>query len=329
MIERPDNQNFIEKYAPPKGRIIRAYRPFWLPASNFYILAAAVAVAVFFLAWAILNEGEEQMPLVSAGLVASMILAGSVILREVILRSARYRLLLAQSRLDRNIKTAERQSGVVKKTDKLTIDKNGEILREIERKSLAAQMGGKFSENHWRVFELCHEYLHRSEKELEFANAGSPRIAVLRKSRDKVSDLHKYHLLAWSEMESRDFMQAAKSSATISKKLENAAKALTVLDSALEFYPGEQELIESAAAVKEFISTVRVSHWIEQAERFAFKADYKRAVNHYRDALFYLARENVKSEERDAVAGKINLEIEKIRKIANETDTHKNLSSKE
>ncbi|MGI8469217.1 MAG: hypothetical protein ACR2N3_12275 [Pyrinomonadaceae bacterium] len=325
MIERPDNQNFIERYSPRKGRITNTYRPFWLPASNFYILAAAVAVAVFFLAWAILNEGEEEMPLISAGLVASMILAGSVILREVILRSARYRLLVAQARLDRNINTVRRQSHNIPTTAKLTIDKNNEILREIERKSLAAQNTGKFPESHWQVFELCHEYLHRSERELEIAGNGSPRVAVLRKSREKARGLHKYHLLAWSSLESRALVQEAKAGATISKKLENAAKALTVLDSALEFYPNERELLESTKAIREFISTVKVSHWIEQAERFAFKGNYKRAISHYRDALFYLARENVKSEERDSIAAKINLEIEKIRKLMNEDDISQNL----
>lgn len=318
MIGRPHNQNFIEKFPPKKRRVSNTYRPFWLPASNFYILAAAFAVAVFFLAWAILNAGREEMPLVSAGLLASMILAGAVVLREVILRSARYRLLLAQERLDSNIRAVQRKNGSPLKSEKLTLDQNSKILSEIEKKSNAASNLGRLPEHHWQVFELCHEYLRRSEREIELIGSGSPRVAVLRQTREKVQNLHKYHLLAWSSLESRALIQEAKLCATISKKLENAIKALTILDSAIEFYPAEKELSDSVAAVKEFMATVKVSHWIEQAERSAFKGNYKRALNHYRDALFYLARENIKDSERQLIAEKINLEIEKIRLITNE-----------
>ena len=102
--------------------------------------------------------------------------------------------------------------------------------------------------------------------------------------------------------------------------MDNAQRALAVLDSAIEFYPNEKLLIDSILVVKDFIVSTRVSHWIEQAERCAFKGNYKRALNHYRDALFYLARENVRDAERNLIAEKINLEIEKIRKLSNEKD---------
>lgn len=320
LIERTTNRNFIAKKLPKKKWLADTSRPFWLPASNFYVLAAAVAVAVFFIGWAILSEGAEEKPLISAGLLASIILAGAVVLREVILRSARYRLLLAQERLDYNIKTVQKQNPNLLKTDKLTLEKNREILQHIEKKSRAAESVGKLPEHHWQVFELCHDYLNRTERELEFAGIGSPRVAALRHSREKIQNLYRHHLLSWSSLESRAFIQEAKVCATISKKLENANKALNIIDSAIEFYPENQELLASAAAIKEFIATVKVSHWIEQAERFAFKGNYKRAVSHYRDALFYLARENVRNDEREIIAEKINLEIEKIRKLSSERE---------
>ena len=69
------------------------------------------------------------------------------------------------------------------------------------------------------------------------------------------------------------------------------------------------------SAIKTFIASIKVSHWIEQAERAAFKGSYKRAVSLYRDALFFLAREDVNAAEREAVAEKINLEIEKLREL--------------
>jgi hypothetical protein len=195
------------------------------------------------------------------------------------------------------------------------LEKNAVILKEIVQKSEAANVLGKFSEAHWEVFELCDEYLHRNEKELETIRAGSPRLAVLTRGRDKVRQFHKFHLLAWSSGESRSLMQEAKAASAISDKLEIAARALNILETALRFYPIEGQLIESEVAVKEFITTVKVSHWIEQAEKAAFKANYKRAIHHYRDALFYLARENVRTRERELMAEQINAEIEKIKKL--------------
>ena len=245
-----------------------------------------------------------------------MTLAGAVVLREVVLRSARYKLLQAQERIDHNINTVKKQHPDFHISAKLTLDENNRILRQIEKQSKAAKASSNIPESHWQVFELCHEYLDRAAREIEFAKIGSARIAVLRQSRDKIENLHKSHLLAWSSLESRVLLKEAKTCVTISRKLENANKALNVLDSALEFYPGDANLLESAAAVKEFIATVKVSYWIEQAERCAFKENYKRAISHYQDALFYLARENAKSERQDSIAEKISDEIEKMKKLA-------------
>lgn len=313
MIERSNNRAMVGKHSPIK-RLPNRNRPFWLPVANFYILAVAAAVAVFFVTWAILNAGEEEMPLLSAGLLASAILAGAVVLREFIIRRARYRLLLAQERIDRNIKIVQQRNNL-KSPVKLTIEENNRILKSIEEKSHAADNAGKVADSHWQVFKLCHDYLHRNEKELDSVNFGSPRIGILRESRKRVQHLHKYHLLKWSSLETQTLIQEAKIGGTVAVKLENANRALTVLDSAMEYYPNDIELLESVAAIKNYSATIKVSHWIEQAERAAFKQNYKRALSHYRDALFYLARENVKAEEKDSVAEKINVEIEKLRKL--------------
>jgi hypothetical protein len=83
------------------------------------------------------------------------------------------------------------------------------------------------------------------------------------------------------------------------EKMNTAQEALTVLSSALQFYPNETRLIESETVLKDFIASIKVSHWIEQAERAAFKGNSKRAMSLYRDALFFLDREDVRAEERD------------------------------
>ena len=288
-------------------------RPFWLPAPAYYFLTLGVALAVFFLVWGALHEGED-MPWVAAGLASALTIVTAAILREVFLRESQKRFLEAQKRLDynlRGISVAHRHN-----PNKLTLEKNAYLIREIEKKSEAAKVLGKLSEAHFDVFEICNAYLERTERELETIAVGSPRLAAIRRGREKVARLHKQHLLSWAAIESKTLTQESRLHVTISEKLETAQRALAVLEVALQYYPTEEQLQESAEAVRDFIASIKVSHWIEQAERAAFKGDNKRAISHYRDALFYLGRENIRSSERELIAEKINGEIEKLREMS-------------
>ena len=63
--------------------------------------------------------------------------------------------------------------------------------------------------------------------------------------------------------------------------------------------------------------SIRVSDLVEKAERSAFKGDVREAVSLYRDALFYLGRDNVQTDDRQQAANHINAEIDKIRLLEN------------
>ena len=84
------------------------------------------------------------------------------------------------------------------------------------------------------------------------------------------------------------------------------------IDHSLTAYPTERDLNESRIAIEEFIVSVKVAHWVELAERSAFKGHYRRAIDRYRDALYYLNHEAVKPEVRTAGAAKIEREIESL-----------------
>ncbi|MEO6588860.1 MAG: hypothetical protein ABIP06_05980 [Pyrinomonadaceae bacterium] len=304
------------------------HRPFWLPASNYYILAVAASFAFFFLIWGILHEGDEDMPWIPAGIGSSVILGSAVFLREVILKKARNKYLLAQKQLDFNLNKIPLSSGARKNENKFTIEKNARIIKDIQQKSAAARLLGKLPDAHWEVFEGCNEYLSINKRELETVGVGSPRLAALIRGKETVAQLHKFHLLAWAEIESKLLTQEAKNQAKFSEKLKDAQKALSVLQSALQFYPNETQLIDSEDAIQEFVASIKISHSIEQAERAKFKENYKRAISLYRDALFSLARENLKSAQRELLAEKINSEIEKIRQLENTITDSKNTSNK-
>ena len=92
---------------------------------------------------------------------------------------------------------------------------------------------------------------------------------------------------------------------------------MTVIDSALNSYPQEQDLLESREVLLEMIVSINVSGWIERAERAAFKGDNLKAKSLYRDALFYLGRDNIDSSWRDEIAIRIDKAIGDIDLIEN------------
>ena len=325
MTERPNRTNQIRRFPPSiKNNPAKTGRPFWLPASNYYVLAVAVAIALFFLIWGIMHDGDDA-PWITAGVGASVILISAVFLREFVLRKARNRYLLVQQRLDYTLDNVRLHTKSPVADKKLTLEKNAEIIKQIQKKSDAAKVLMKLADGHQEVFEMCGEYLEINRRELENVGAGSPRLAGLRRGRQIVGDIHRFHLMTWAEIETRNLTQDAKNRVTIAEKTETAQKALNVIQTALQYYPNEQRLIESEDAIIEFVTSIRVSHFVEQAERSAFKGNYKRAVSHYKDALFVLARENKPNRETDLLAEQINTKIQKILEISAEK---KSLGSK-
>jgi hypothetical protein len=69
-------------------------------------------------------------------------------------------------------------------------------------------------------------------------------------------------------------------------------------------------LRRSGTAVREFMTSSRVAHWVELAQRATFKGRYRRAIDCYRDALFYLTRAGA---EHQVAADQITREIELLR----------------
>ena len=309
MSDRRDVQYPERRSSVPNNR---GRRSFWLPASNYYVLAVAIAAAFFFLMWGILNDSGEATPWITAGISSSMLLCGAVVLREIILRRARNRFLRQQRRMDDRGFGAYSQSGDSRNQNKLTLEKNAAILKEIKQKSEAANVLNKLSAGHREVFELCGEYLTLNDVELKTISANSPRFEPLLRGRAKAAEYHRFHMLRWAEIESRALTGEAKTRVNVEEKVEAAQHALGVIESALGAYPAERTLLASHELLTEMIVSIKVSHWVEEAERNAFRGDYKAARNLYMDALFYLGRDNVQTEEREQAAMLISTEIDKL-----------------
>lgn len=313
-LKRKSESYQLQRF-PPNRTVKIKYKqrnPFWLPPSSYYILAAAVTIASFFFVWWILREGGEETPWIPAGFGASIVLGSAVFLREFVMRNARRKYLSAEKRLENNLNKAVNLSSAGQNTTKLSVQQNAAIIEEIKNKSEAARVLDRLPAGHWEVFELCNDYLRRNRNELKNVGVGSPRLAAFRRGEEIIKQIHKQHLLAWAEIESKSYTQKAKNQLNIADKLESAQNAMIILETALEFYPKELRLIESVQAISEFTASMRISHRIEQAEKAVFKGDYGKALDLYRDALFFLGKETLKTGERILIEEQINSEIKKL-----------------
>ena len=270
---------------------------------------------MFFLLWGILHDGGEETPWITAGIGSSIFVVGAVVLREVILRRARYRHIAVEKQFNRQLEDVYSRVADTRRSEKLTVEKNERILAEIRQKSDAAKVLHKFADAHRDVFEMCGEYLSINEREMRSIGIGSPRLLALRKGKVSASRHHRFHLLQWAKIETQNLTFEVSNRTKIAEKVSAAQTAINVIESALEHYPNETTLIESHELLREMLMSIRVSDFVEKAERSVFKGNYKQAKNLYRDALFFLGRDNIRTDQRDSAAEHINSELDRIRQI--------------
>lgn len=278
-----------------------------MPSSVGYLMAAFVAaIALFFGLWWTLVSGGDEAPWIPAGLAASVVLLVALSAREVVMRRAWTRYLL-----DQGSEPAARTSGEHKRP---AVKSHSSSLlstawRNIQKQSQEADSSPN-PEPHFEVFHMCQDYLTSAEDALRSNTLSSDKRNSIRAAQDRVRGLQKHHLLTWARDSSRSLTFEAQQRARTSERIEAANRALHCLESALQFYPNETDLQESSVAIHEFIASVKVAHWVELAERSAFKGHYRRAIDRYKDALFYVSRGAMKEDIRAASMERIGREIE-------------------
>ena len=289
---------------PPRGR---------MPSSTGYLtVAIIIAVGLFFGLWWILFRGGDEAPWLPAGLAASVVLLVALSAREVVMRRAWTRYLLENGINHKTTSSRSRESSRSQKRG-FSASVHSAALRAIQKQSTAADAAGSTPEAHLDVAQMCHDYLSRTDEAIRSGSFGSEKGIAIRAGQERVRALHRHHLMTWARGQSRALLHEAQQRARTFDKIETATRAMDCIDSALRVYPDELELNESKVAISEFISSVKVAHWVELAERSAFKGHYRRAIDRYRDALFYLTQGTVKDEVRIAGTEKIEGEIEKLK----------------
>ena len=270
------------------------------------IAAAAAAGALFFLLWWVFQE--EENPWIPAGFAASVVLLIAALARLMVARRDRARLREhnSVSREPYNSSSDRLASGTMHSTSL-----HAAALRSLQKYSAEADAKDS-ADVHRELYDLCAEYLAGAEKALQSPRTQADGRVALRAGQERVRELQKHHLLTWARVSARTLTHEAQQRVRLYEKVETANRALNCIETALKVYPDEEELNGSARAVREFISSSRVAHWVELAERAAFKGYLQRAIDCYRDALFYLSRDRP-GPAGEAAAEKITREIEMLR----------------
>jgi tetratricopeptide (TPR) repeat protein len=283
-----------------------------MPSTAGYLfVAASIAIALFFALWWMLVSGGDEAPWVPAGLAASVVLLVAFSAREVVMRRAWTRYLLEQDKHEHSGRESSSKSSSSK--DLRSTAHHAAALRTLQKQSAEVESAGGPADSHLELFHLGQDYLANSDEALRLSGLSAESRLAIRAGQEKVRILQKHHMLTWARDASRALTHEAQQRGRLSDKIETANRAEDCLDTALKVYPNEVELEASKLAIREFVASVKVAHWVELAERSAFKGHYRRAIERYKDALFYLSRGSVKEEVRAAGAERIVREIELLR----------------
>ncbi len=274
--------------------------------SGFMTAVAGASAALFFLLWWIL-QGEEN-PWIPAGLVASVVMLVAASARLAVVRRSRTRSVRDQRSGEWRGHTTRRPPG----NSIPSTSRHSAALRALQMQSADADARDLPPQAHRDLYDLCTDYLHGAEQALQSPSLSAEGRLALRTGQERVRTLQRHHLLTWARGSARSLTHEAQQRVRLYEKVETANRALECIDSALKLYPDEEELKVSALAVRDFITSSRVAHWVELAERAAFKGYYRRAIDRYRDALFYLTRDGG-DQDREAGAERITREIELLR----------------
>ena len=279
--------------------------------------SVAIAVTVFCLLWWILASVGDEAPWLPAGMAAGFVVLVTVSAREIMVRRAWARHALEMERHSSSGGESGSQSqskSASSSSNRPSVRNSAHALRVLQQRLTEAESAGaQQPEAHLEAYRLCEQYLSNTEGVIRSSKTTPDVRVALHAGQERVRELKKHHLLSWARGETKRLTDEARRRVRVSDKIETAQRAVDVIDEALKVYPEDAELRASAQAVRDFVASVKIAHWVELAERAAFRGRYSRAIARYRDALFYVSRADMAEDARADAAARIYREIELLR----------------
>ena len=284
-----------------------------LPSTAGYMAtASAISVTLFLTLWWMLASSDMEAAWIPALLAASAVMLVAGAGREIAMRRAWAR-YMQDLEMEMRGQPLPRRSGKRPSRDPLVVRNSAAVLRALQQRLTELDTPDAPPEAHLEAYRLCAQYLVNTDEALRAPGIATDARVAVRAGQERARVWQKRHLLAWARGAAQSLTQEAKRRTHVTERVETAQRALEVIEEALRAYPTEAELLDSAAAVREFIASAQVAHWVELAERSVFKGHYTQAIDHYHDALFYLSRAEMDEAPRAEAAKRIRREIEMLR----------------
>lgn len=308
----------------PNGPGRRGHAP--PSAGGYLVVSLLVAVTLSLIVWSVLHETNEEATW-AAALAACVVLLVAASARELIVRRAWSRQLLDTDGRVRPDSLGGRGGGYASAPN-LGVPRAGNnaprntwshsaALRAVQKRSAEAEASNA-PDLHWDAYRLSQEYLATTDEALRAVSLATEKRIAMRAGQERVRGLGKFHLLAWARSKAQAVMYEAQNFSRVHDRLDTARRALQVLETARTELPNERELEDSTKAIREFMASARVRHWLEMAERAAFRGHPRRAIARYRDTLFYVRREIPDTALQTQLVNHIESEIARLKeKIAN------------
>ena len=287
-----------------------ALRPRLPSTTGYMVTACAISLTLFLTLWWMLASSDVEAGWIPALLAASAVMLVALAGREVAMRRAWAR-YTQELEMEMRGETAAR--GQRPRREHMGARTSATALRALRQRLTELDAPGAQPVAHLEAYRLCAQYLASTEEALRAARMSTDARATVRAGQERVRVWQRRHMLAWARGSAQGLTREAKRQAQVAERVETAQRALEIIEEALQAYPDETELRDSAAAVREFIAAAQIAHWVELAERSIFKGHYEQAIDHYHDALFYLSRAEMNEATRAAAARRITRQVEMLR----------------
>lgn len=104
----------------------------------------------------------------------------------------------------------------------------------------------------------------------------------------------------------------AEISSTVRTKITNAEKALLSIEQGKKLIKDLSKLKSLETKVKSFIHSTKLQSFLEEAQKAEFKGQIKKAIDQYKEALYFLKSDEIDDELQKSEISKISQKIDEL-----------------
>ena len=224
---------------------------------------------------------------------------GTIIIGSIILVCVVFWLAQRKEAEEENIRAHEQRK---REYENFVVSENMRVINEsidlVNNSKNASTRIGRIELVIQKLHELCDEFPHREDLKKALNASIEHRKMVHTEAVKESVEKH---------------MDRSRLAKTITGKVNNANKALEVLkEAATNEHVKQLTVEETVNFIMTYINKEELKDIETKAERFEFKGNYKKAIDAYKDALFYLKKDDVDDALQQDDINRIETKIEEL-----------------